>query len=149
MPRPSRRNGRRSTKSSLLPTRPIGDPAFRWLRPAGGPHLARTINIIEEKPFGRLRIESVVKRFGDFTAVDGISIDIASGEFVTLVGASGCGKTTLLRLIAGFARPDSGEIWIGERRVDDLPLRKRNIGFVFQTYALFPTMTVPATSVSR
>jgi ABC-type Fe3+/spermidine/putrescine transport system ATPase subunit len=90
----------------------------------------------------RLRIDSVVKRFGGCVAVDGVSLDIASGEFVTLVGASGCGKTTLLRLIAGFTRPDSGEIWIGERRVDDVPLRKRNIGFVFQSYALFPTMTV-------
>lgn len=90
----------------------------------------------------RLRIDSVVKRFGECVAVDGVSLDIASGEFVTLVGASGCGKTTLLRLIAGFTRPDRGEIWIGDRRVDDVPLRKRNIGFVFQSYALFPTMTV-------
>lgn len=90
----------------------------------------------------RLRIENAVKRFGDAVAVDGVSIDIATGEFVTLVGASGCGKTTLLRMIAGFTKLDGGEIWIDETRVDAVPLRKRNIGFVFQSYALFPTMTV-------
>ena len=90
----------------------------------------------------RLRIENAVKRFGAATAVDGVSIDISSGEFVTLVGASGCGKTTLLRMIAGFTKLDGGEIWIDETRVDAVPLRKRNIGFVFQSYALFPTMTV-------
>ncbi|MBT3360222.1 MAG: ABC transporter ATP-binding protein, partial [Rhodospirillales bacterium] len=95
-----------------------------------------------EGGLARLRIENAVKRFGDAVAVDGVSIDIATGEFVTLVGASGCGKTTLLRMIAGFTKLDGGEIWIDETRVDAVPLRKRNIGFVFQSYALFPTMTV-------
>jgi putative spermidine/putrescine transport system ATP-binding protein len=75
-------------------------------------------------------------------AVDNVSLDIASGEFVTLVGASGCGKTTLLRMIAGFTKPDSGELTIDAQRVDNLPPSKREIGFVFQSYALFPTQTI-------
>src|SRR6266852_4321715 len=65
-------------------------------------------------------------------------------ELFTLLGPSGCGKTTLLRLMAGFYRPDSGEIWFGERRVDGLAPHARNIGMVFQNYALWPHMTVAA-----
>ena len=61
---------------------------------------------------------------------------------MTLLGASGCGKTTLLRAIAGFTALDGGEVWIDERRIDGVPPRLRNLGFVFQSYALFPTMTV-------
>ncbi len=75
-------------------------------------------------------------------AVDTVSLDVADGELFTLLGPSGCGKTTLLRLLAGFARPEAGEIWFGARRVDSLPPYERNIGMVFQNYALWPHMTV-------
>jgi ABC-type Fe3+/spermidine/putrescine transport system ATPase subunit len=76
------------------------------------------------------------------TAVDGVSLDVGDGELFTLLGPSGCGKTTLLRLLAGFSRPEAGEIWFGGRRVDALPPYERNIGMVFQNYALWPHMTV-------
>jgi ABC-type ATPase involved in cell division len=92
----------------------------------------------------RIAVRGLVKRFGTTTAVDGATLDIADGELFTLLGPSGCGKTTLLRLIAGFYRPDAGEIWFGERRVDGLPPYARNIGMVFQNYALWPHMTVRA-----
>jgi len=75
-------------------------------------------------------------------AVDAVSLDVADGELFTLLGPSGCGKTTLLRLLAGFAMPEAGEIWFGTRRVDALPPFERNIGMVFQNYALWPHMTV-------
>ena len=78
------------------------------------------------------------------TAVDGASLEIGDGELFTLLGPSGCGKTTLLRLMAGFSTPDGGEIWFGERRVDGLRPYERNIGMVFQNYALWPHMTVRA-----
>ena len=74
--------------------------------------------------------------------MDGVSLEIAEGELFTLLGPSGCGKTTLLRLVAGFHAPDAGEIRFGERRVDGLPPYARNIGMVFQNYALWPHMTV-------
>ena len=90
----------------------------------------------------KLNFQGVTKTFGDVTAVDDVSLDIASGEFVTLVGASGCGKTTLLRIIAGFTRPDKGVLSIDGKRVEGLPPSKREVGFVFQSYALFPTQTV-------
>lgn len=90
----------------------------------------------------RLTLKRLRKTYGRVLAVDDVSLDVAPGEFVTLVGGSGCGKTTLLRMIAGFAAPDSGELHINDRRVDRLAPRDRNIGFVFQSYALFPTMTV-------
>ena len=89
-----------------------------------------------------LSFKGIVKTFGAVTAVDNVSLEIASGEFVTLVGASGCGKTTLLRIIAGFTKPDRGELSIDGKRVEGLPPSKREVGFVFQSYALFPTQTV-------
>jgi iron(III) transport system ATP-binding protein len=92
----------------------------------------------------RIVINDVVKRFAATTAVDGATLDIADGELFTLLGPSGCGKTTLLRLVAGFYTPDRGEIRFGERRVDMLPPYERNIGMVFQNYALWPHMTVRA-----
>jgi iron(III) transport system ATP-binding protein len=84
----------------------------------------------------------VTKRFGGVTAVDRASLEIADGELFTLLGPSGCGKTTLLRLVAGFSVPDAGEIRFGDRRVDGFPPHARNIGMVFQNYALWPHMTV-------
>jgi iron(III) transport system ATP-binding protein len=91
-----------------------------------------------------IALRSLVKRFGGVVAVDAATLDIADGELFTLLGPSGCGKTTLLRLVAGFYSPDSGEIRFGERRVDMLPPYERNIGMVFQNYALWPHMTVRA-----
>jgi multiple sugar transport system ATP-binding protein len=89
-----------------------------------------------------IRLAEVTKSFGAVTAVDGVSLDIQDGEFLVLVGPSGCGKSTLLRMIAGLEDVTSGEIWIGDRDVTDLQPRSRDIAMVFQTYALYPHMTV-------
>jgi len=90
----------------------------------------------------KIAVREVIKRFGAVAAVDGVSLEIADGELFTLLGPSGCGKTTLLRLIAGFYRPDAGAIVFGDRIVNDIPPHARNIGMVFQNYALWPHMTV-------
>ncbi|MXN63901.1 polyamine ABC transporter ATP-binding protein [Stappia sp. GBMRC 2046] len=87
-------------------------------------------------------LKDIVKRFGEFTAVHRMSMDIPEGSFVTLLGPSGCGKTTTLRMIAGLLDPSEGEISIKGRRVNDVPIHKRNLGIVFQNYALFPHKTV-------
>ena len=86
---------------------------------------------------------NVTKRFGgEVVAVDGMSLDIAAGEFFTLLGPSGSGKSTLLNLVLGALQPDEGEILVGGRPIVSVPMHKRNIGMVFQNYALFPHMTV-------
>ncbi len=90
----------------------------------------------------KIEVRGVGKRFGSVTAVDRVDLDIAAGELFTLLGPSGCGKTTLLRLIAGFNTPDEGEIAFDGRVVNTLPPYERNIGMVFQNYALWPHMTV-------
>ena len=87
-------------------------------------------------------LTQIVKRFGNFTAVHPMSLDIEEGSFVTLLGPSGCGKTTTLRMIAGLLDPTEGEIAIKGKRVNDVPIHKRNLGLVFQNYALFPHKTV-------
>ena len=89
-------------------------------------------------------LERVTKRFGKITALDDVSLTIRRGELMTLLGPSGCGKTTLLNLVAGFLMPDSGEIGIDGRRVTDVPAYRREIGIMFQNYALFPHMSVTA-----
>jgi len=94
-----------------------------------------------------IRLKSISARFlhqvkGDIAAVRDVSLDVAPGELVTLLGPSGCGKTTTLRMIAGFQEPSAGEIWIGDRNVTGLEANERNIGFVFQNYALFPHLSV-------
>ena len=89
-----------------------------------------------------LEIRGVAKRFGERDVLKSISLDIASGEFLTLLGESGSGKTTLLRLIAGFEQPSAGEIWMGGERLDILPPYKRRVNTVFQNYALFPHFSV-------
>lgn len=87
-------------------------------------------------------IKNVAKRFGGFTALHSIDLTISDQEFMVLLGASGCGKTTLLRIIAGLETPTQGEVWIGGKRVDHLPPRQRGIAMVFQNYAVFPHLTV-------
>ena len=89
-----------------------------------------------------IRIKNVAKSFGSFQALSSIDLTISDQEFMVLLGASGCGKTTLLRIIAGLEVMDSGEVWIGDRRVDHLPPRERGIAMVFQNYAIFPHLTV-------
>lgn len=87
-------------------------------------------------------LTDIEKHFGDFTAVHRMSLEIPEGGFVTLLGPSGCGKTTTLRMIAGLLDPSRGEIAIKGKRVNDVPIHKRNLGLVFQNYALFPHKTV-------
>ncbi|HEY8243961.1 MAG TPA: ABC transporter ATP-binding protein [Casimicrobiaceae bacterium] len=89
-----------------------------------------------------LEVRQVTRRFGAFTAVDNVSFDVKAGEFFTLLGPSGCGKTTLLRMIAGFDLPDLGSIVLDGKDLKDTPPEKRPIHTVFQSYALFPHMTV-------
>ena len=90
----------------------------------------------------QLRLRQLTKAFGAAKAVDRVSLDVPAGAFVSLLGPSGSGKTTTLNLIAGFLAPDEGEILLDERSIADVPPHKRDIGMVFQSYALFPHMTV-------
>jgi ABC-type Fe3+/spermidine/putrescine transport system ATPase subunit len=89
-----------------------------------------------------VELVGVTKRFGDVAAVDGVDLSVRPGEFLSLLGPSGCGKTTTLRLIAGFERPDEGEVRISGRDVSRLPPYKRDVNTVFQSYALFPHLSV-------
>jgi len=89
-----------------------------------------------------LEVRALAKRFGAHEVLKGISINVAAGEFITLLGESGSGKTTMLRLIAGFEQPSSGEIWMNGERLDTLPPYKRRVNTVFQQYALFPHLNV-------
>ena len=91
-----------------------------------------------------MKVRGIQKRFGAFTALDNVSLDVAAGELVCLLGPSGCGKTTLLRCIAGLERQDQGELYLGERSVSDLAPQARDYGILFQSYALFPNLTVAA-----
>src|SRR5213593_822024 len=95
----------------------------------------------------RLRLERVSKSFtregqSAFAAVRDVSLTVEPGELVTLLGPSGCGKTTTLRVVAGFEQPDEGRVYVGEQDVTDLMVYRRSIGFVFQSYALFPHLTI-------
>jgi iron(III) transport system ATP-binding protein len=90
----------------------------------------------------RVELRHLHKRFPGVQALDDVDLAVESGEFFTLLGPSGCGKTTLLRTVAGFVRQDDGEVWFGGRHVDDVPVWRRDIGLVFQDYAIFPHMTV-------
>ncbi len=89
-----------------------------------------------------LLLRNLVRRFGDHTAVDDVNLEVVPGELVVLLGPSGCGKTTTLRLIAGFLAPDEGDIRLDDRSIVALPPHKRDMGIVFQSYALFPHLSV-------
>jgi len=89
-----------------------------------------------------LKVEGLVKRFGEVVALDGVSLDIASGELLTILGPSGSGKTTLLKVVAGFETPDAGAVTVDGVDITATPPAKRDIGMVFQNYALFPHLTV-------
>ncbi len=89
-----------------------------------------------------VRLSHITHRFGAFVALNDISLDVASGEFVTLLGQSGSGKSTLLRIIAGLTVPAEGKVSINGADVSNVPTQRRGVGFVFQNYALFPHLTV-------
>ncbi len=91
-----------------------------------------------------LTLRNIKKSYGSAVAVEDFDLSVEAGEFVALLGPSGCGKTTTLRMIAGFVTPTAGEIWIHDAEVTRLPAHRRNVGLVFQNYALFPHMTVRA-----
>lgn len=109
----------------LIPTRPKGE---------------QSRHVVTARPDVALRLQGLVKRYGSVVAVQGVSISIPAGAFLTLLGPSGSGKTTILNLIAGFIPPDEGEVYFDERPMSNVPVHKRNIGMVFQNYALFPHM---------
>ncbi|WP_339450502.1 putative 2-aminoethylphosphonate ABC transporter ATP-binding protein [Pseudomonas sp. EA_5y_Pfl2_R50] len=104
------------------------------------PAIATTLT----NPGAPMKVRGVQKRFGAFTALDNVSLDVAAGELVCLLGPSGCGKTTLLRCIAGLEKQDSGELYLGDRDVSHLAPQARDYGILFQSYALFPNLTVEA-----
>src|SRR5256714_11000540 len=98
--------------------------------------------MLEEVPRAAIGLDGVSKRFGRHAAVDDVSLEIADGEFFSLLGPSGCGKTTTLRMVAGFERPDAGRIVLKGNDVTDVPANRRPVNMVFQQYALFPHMSV-------
>ena len=107
---------------------------------SGSDALTDTKKISKDKPL--LEIRGVSKKFGDFTAVNNVDLDIYQGELFCLLGGSGCGKTTLLRMLAGFEKPSSGQILIDGQDMSEVPPYKRPTNMMFQNYALFPHMTV-------
>ena len=93
-------------------------------------------------PEADVRLIGVTKRFESVTAVDSVDLDVYRGEFLSLIGPSGCGKTTTMRLIAGLDEPDAGQILVRGQHMEDVPPYHRNIGLVFQSFALFPHLNV-------
>lgn len=89
-----------------------------------------------------VKFENIEIKYGDFVAIENLNLDIKEGEFFTFLGPSDCGKTTSLRALVGFLSPSKGKVYVGDKDVTNLPVEKRNIGMVFQSYALFPTMSV-------
>ncbi|HEX5890352.1 MAG TPA: ABC transporter ATP-binding protein, partial [Pyrinomonadaceae bacterium] len=89
-----------------------------------------------------IKFQNVTKTFGDTKVVDDLSLEIADGEFVVLLGPSGCGKTTTLRMLAGLESVTSGDIYIGDERINDVPTQRRDLAMVFQSYALYPHMSI-------
>jgi len=106
------------------------------------PELTKTPRASHEGDLADLELRDVSKRFGDVVALDAVSLEIARGQFVTLLGPSGCGKTTTLRIVAGFEAQTAGSVSIRGERVDGVPPYRRNVNTVFQNYALFPHLSV-------
>ena len=105
--------------------------------------MARSLNDKKRNsPMARVELKSVRKQFGPVVAVHGADVVFEEGSFTTLLGPSGCGKTTILRMVSGLESPTSGDIEIGGNRINDVPIHKRNLGLVFQNYALFPHRTI-------
>jgi spermidine/putrescine transport system ATP-binding protein len=105
-------------------------------------HAAENSSAHETSPTADVRLIGVSKQFGSVTAVDDLTLEIERGEFFSLLGPSGCGKTTTLRMIGGFEEPSAGEIYLGGQRVTHVPPYRRDVNTVFQSYALFPHLTV-------
>ena len=103
----------------------------------------------EKKLESIIKVENVTKVYDGITVIDNMNLSIKRGKFVTLLGSSGCGKTTLLRMIAGFENPTSGKVYIEDQDVTDIPPYKRPVNTVFQKYALFPHLNVFKTSKRR
>ncbi len=106
------------------------------------PSITQSVSSSSLQKDSQLSVREVVKRFGTRPVLRSISLEVASGEFLTILGESGSGKTTLLRLIAGFEQLDGGEIWMGGERLDRIPPHRRPVNTVFQSYALFPHLSV-------
>src|SRR2546430_14492277 len=118
-------------------------PAGEFGEAAGYDRTRAQAREVAARTVAGIEIRNLRKRFGDLHAVDGVTLSIRDGEFLVLLGSSGSGKPTLLRMIAGLEHPTSGEIYIGDQRVDgDVPPRARGIAMVFQSYALYPHRTV-------
>src|SRR5215470_17085303 len=129
-----------TTATTSIGSRPISPGSLALLR--GPPQRRCSLDGPARMKGGAIRLEKLVKSFDGVPAVTGIDLDIPAGQFYSLLGASGCGKTTTLRMIAGFEKPDSGRIELDGRDVAADPPHKRPVNTVFQTYALFPFMTV-------
>jgi multiple sugar transport system ATP-binding protein len=103
-----------------------------------------TQGAVASRIVARVLLDNVTKQFEDVVAVDGVSLEIPDRDFMILLGPSGCGKSTLLRVIAGLEHPTEGSVWIGDRNVDDVQPKDRDVAMVFQSYALYPHKTVQA-----
>lgn len=140
--------GRRLRSGAPTPRIKVGESPDQSDVSDGGPSAEGLLSISQasgtNNDEGRVRALSVTKRYGDLTAVDDATLDVRPGEFLSLLGPSGSGKTTLMRIIGGFERPDAGRIELSGRDVTDVEAQGRNLNTVFQSYALFPHMTVEA-----
>ena len=135
---PADRSTSTSSSGSTMPGTPR-TATRRWS--CGTPGSSRRRKRVASRS-ADLKVEGLVKRFGEVVALDGVSLDIASGELLTILGPSGSGKTTLLKVVAGFETPDAGPVKVDGVDITAMPPAKRDIGMVFQNYALFPHLTV-------
>src|SRR5690349_20690419 len=128
--------------NSLLPSEAKWKRSGVGTRAAGSSARAEAVPRTLRRDMGRVAFEGVTKRFGDVTAVRDLSLEVHDEEFLVLLGPSGCGKSTALRMVAGLEDPSEGKIWIGDELVNDVEPKDRDIAMVFQSYALYPHMSV-------